>query len=599
MSSLYERSSDLLEQLRGLFDLSEVPFTDRGSRILVFQGEGNALDFGIVGFLAGERPPAAVRVWFLADDGAVRPLQSIVGPDRVDLLIGDQAQVMTFVDDGRLIVGLPIGRTRLVLETQKGAVPLLMDRGLRVGQAIGESIDITFTGNPEISINGGTATVSIDEAGENSFWAQLTVNDDPIQVDGERSMAQILSESSERWVSHLLLDHTSPPTESLSVATALWVLAANTVRLGSGREMQMPAKSFYQGLWGWDSYFHAFALSRFVPEMARTQLRILLDNQLPDGQLPDAVGFDGRVIAHSRDVPSTSPALLPLAARSGNDHIEHPGAPLTKPPLAPWAVWKLHERCPSREFLEETYQRLVASHQWWFDRSDPDGDGLPDYLHPYSSGLDNNPLFDGGGWAGPPDLPAYLARGYDALAAIADVLERPSEAATWRSEAERIVALLIDLRWDSRQGRFRTVGVDDAPQTPLELMPLFTGRLPAAIADRLVARLTDPAKFWPRYPVPSVAVDEAKFDPISMCRGPTWVNINYLLIDGLEKSGYFDVAVELKRRTIDLLSSNTGMFEFYNPLSGRPPATAARFFSWTAAVFLDLSWPGSNSSSAE
>ncbi len=74
--------------------------------------------------------------------------------------------------------------------------------------------------------------------------------------------------------------------------------------------------------------------------------------------------------------------------------------------------------------------------------------------------------------------------------------------------------------------------------TPFNLFPLITGRMPQAIADRLVQHLTDPTEFWTSYPVPSVALNDPKFNPLQMWRGPTWANINYLLIDGLFRSGY-------------------------------------------------------------
>ncbi len=83
-------------------------------------------------------------------------------------------------------------------------------------------------------------------------------------------------------------------------------------------------------------------------------------------------------------------------------------------------------------------------------------------------------------------------------------------------------------------------------RTPFNLFPLLTGQLPAAISRRLVDHLTDTHQFWSRYPVPSVAMDDPKYDPFQMWRGPTWVNINYLLIEGLMRSGYGDLARDLR-----------------------------------------------------
>lgn len=62
--------------------------------------------------------------------------------------------------------------------------------------------------------------------------------------------------------------------------------------------------------------------------------------------------------------------------------------------------------------------------------------------------------------------------------------------------------------------------------------------------ERLVAHLTDERQFWTRYSVPTVAMDDPKYHPGKMWRGPTWVNVNYLLIEGLQRSGYADLAIQ-------------------------------------------------------
>jgi glycogen debranching enzyme len=85
-----------------------------------------------------------------------------------------------------------------------------------------------------------------------------------------------------------------------------------------------------------------------------------------------------------------------------------------------------------------------------------------------------------------------------------------------------------------------------------------------------------------------VALDDPKHDPLQMWRGPTWVNINYLFIEGLIKSGYPDVARELRRRTLDLLAGRPDIYEYYHPQTGANPPKAASIFGWSAAIYIDL-----------
>ena len=73
-----------------------------------------------------------------------------------------------------------------------------------------------------------------------------------------------------------------------------------------------------------------------------------------------------------------------------------------------------------------------------------------------------------------------------------------------------------------------------------------------------------------------------------MWRGPTWANINYLLIDGLFRSGFADLARELRFRTLELLAGQKDFFEYYHPQSGENPPKAAPIYGWSAALFIDL-----------
>ena len=125
-------------------------------------------------------------------------------------------------------------------------------------------------------------------------------------------------------------------------------------------------------------------------------------------------------------------------------------------------------------------------------------------------------------------------------------------------------------------------------RTPFNLFPLITGRMPQEINDRLVAQLTDPRQYWPRFPVPTVALDDPKFNALQMWRGPTWVNINYLLVEGLRRCGYPDLARDLGLRTLEMMGQHEDIYEYYHPETGEKPPKAAPIFGWSSALFIDL-----------
>jgi hypothetical protein len=113
-------------------------------------------------------------------------------------------------------------------------------------------------------------------------------------------------------------------------------------------------------------------------------------------------------------------------------------------------------------------------------------------------------------------------------------------------------------------------------------LPLLTATEHAA---ELVERLRDPERYWPAHPVPSVPVDAVEFQELRYWKGPTWVNTNWAIVEGLRYQGHPDLADELRRRTLALVDEH-GFAEYFSPLTG--DGHGAPEFSWTAALTVDL-----------
>ncbi|MFE5672751.1 amylo-alpha-1,6-glucosidase [Agromyces sp. NPDC056523] len=376
-----------------------------------------------------------------------------------------------------------------------------------------------------------------------------------------------------------------------------WVLGANTVELphlGDARAV-VPSKIGYVGLWQWDAYFIAVGLRHGDPELAREQLDLALRFPTPDGQLPDVIHEEG-ILASSDDLPAADRETL----RRAGSAVADPSAPvpLTKPPLAAWAMRKVLEADGADpDWVRRMIGTIRRSQEWWFAHSDLDGDGLPEYGHPYSSGLDDSPVFDGPLPTTTPDLAAYLVR---QDLELADLVERwgaepepdagrAAAASAHRERARRTLAHLLTL-WDEPTGRFRSLaaGRPVASDTIVGLMPLLTGGLPEAIVETLVTALDDPRRFATRWPIPTVAVGDPDHDPQRMWRGPVWVNTNALVADGLERSGHPDRARTLAERTLELVMHAGGPHEYFDPNTGERAAGATTAFGWSAALFIDL-----------
>jgi hypothetical protein len=117
------------------------------------------------------------------------------------------------------------------------------------------------------------------------------------------------------------------------------------------------------------------------------------------------------------------------------------------------------------------------------------------------------------------------------------------------------------------------------------LMPLYAGTASPERAKQLVHLLENEHIFGPIYPVPSAPLNSPVFSPERYWQGPSWVNTNWLIIDGLKRYGFHDHAAALTETTLEMVEKG-GMAEYFDPNTGEPLGAAN--FSWTAALTLDL-----------
>jgi hypothetical protein len=117
------------------------------------------------------------------------------------------------------------------------------------------------------------------------------------------------------------------------------------------------------------------------------------------------------------------------------------------------------------------------------------------------------------------------------------------------------------------------------------LMPLYAGSISQERAGQLLRLLENEHAFGPAFPVPTVPVNSFWFKPKLYWQGPTWVNTNWLIIDGLNRYGFKEHAAALRESTLEMVGKSN-CNEYFNPLTGEP--AGADNFSWTAALAIDM-----------
>ena len=182
---------------------------------------------------------------------------------------------------------------------------------------------------------------------------------------------------------------------------------------------------------------------------------------------------------------------------------------------------------------------------------------------------------------------SILAAANRALAAIAAALGEsiPPELAARFARTETAIEAL----WDDEAGEYfsrdASTGEPIRSSTVATFLPLYAGVASHAHASRLIARLREPSGFWPRFPVPSVPTDAPEFRVEMYWQGPTWINTNWMIAEGLDRYGEAAPARELRERSLTMVAES-GYYEYFSAITG--DGYGAPDFSWTAALVLDL-----------
>jgi glycogen debranching enzyme len=567
-----------IENLHNRIDLVNIPFTDRGSRIMLFRRD-NELYFRLAERWEKAqdrmghyrmRPPIISHFTLLNAEGEPLAFDVESYPHLARLITASGSFDWIFTDPETLLLHLPEGEWgfQFVAQAEQGQLR-------RRGGTLRGIRNIAYTTNARLLTNemslipndGYQIKTMVEVSDGNALLLNITP-----RLGFNQSLPDTnveIAAAKDRWEQWF---RATPPVLDMyrqQYDYAWWVMRAGLLsqRYFFTREALAPSKIHYVGVWQWDQFFHALAYRHVNTRLAEDQIRIVLDHQRADGMLPDAIHDEGLVVRLAAPVE----------------------ADVTKPPLAAWAVYKVFEVSHHHDFLEEVYEPLALWHEWWINNNS-DEHGLCVYRHPFSSGLDDSPLWDFGMPVTSPDLNTYLCIQQDTLARIAELIGRPEDAARYRDRTVELVQRMLDTLWNEQFGMFLPIHNGEFIQviTPFSLLPLWTNRLPDAVKSQLLNHLTNPATFWTEFPLATVSVSDPTFNPFQMWRGPSWPNINYLLVEALTDIGEKALAGKLRRKTLDMIARRNDIYEYYNPLTGESPPKAAPIFGWTSAVFIDL-----------
>ena len=359
-----------------------------------------------------------------------------------------------------------------------------------------------------------------------------------------------------RFPSHL----SEPTRRTLTKALSVMKSQVCTPEGPIAHRWTTPDRWPHRRMWLWDSVFHAIGWRHLDPALARDMISAVFDRQQADGFIP-----------HMMDPQKISP--------------------MTQPPVLALGVSLVLEKQAAPEWLAELYPKLCAYLRWDMANRDSDGGGLLEWdiegdpnCRSGESGMDNSPRFDSATRLDAMDFNSFLAHECELLADFARQLGHTEGASEWAAHAERLNHLIQTKLWSPTAQFFMDYDVEWNHASSIlassGFMPLVCGAATSAQAAALVAHLKNPSTFGTAFPVPSVAACHTDCYAKDMWRGPTWINMNWLIARGLDRYGYYAEAAQLRLRTRQEIETyceaHGSIFEFYDDRGEVPPTLLLR-----------------------
>ena len=357
-----------------------------------------------------------------------------------------------------------------------------------------------------------------------------------------------------------------PPGDDRLLKKCFSVMRVNTLApegdASSGviaRTWSTPDRVPHKRMWLWDSVFHSLAMNRFDPEIACDFLLAVLDTQREDGMIPHFSGPDGRT---SR---------------------------ITQPPILAWGVWENYNVLRDKTRLQLALPKLERYLEWNLAHRDQNGNHLLEWFiegdplcRSGESGLDNSPRFDEAILLDAVDFSTFQARDMACVAQLWRALGEPERAAVWEKRAAAMRHAIHSLLWDDNT-RFYYDRNFDGRLSPVMavtgFLPLLLEDMPADRVERLIGHLKDPNTFATAFPIASVAANDPRWST-DMWRGATWINLNYLVVQGLrlhQRHAEADWLADLTISHVGKYYERYGvLFEFFDAKDERPPTQCDR-----------------------
>ena len=186
---------------------------------------------------------------------------------------------------------------------------------------------------------------------------------------------------------------------------------------------------------------------------------------------------------------------------------------------------------------------------------------------------------------------SILCRANRDLLEIGNIIDQDvKEVKEWVDQTSKAIS---ERMWSTERQQFDPIDLvlsEHIPSaTAAGFMPLFGVATTTEQAKGLYERLNS-LSFCSLhqgncFTIPNYDMSRKEFDSKNYWRGPVWININWMLSQGLKSYGYHEKSDSMKKDLIQL-PVRFGFHEYFDSISGKGYGSDA--FSWTTSLFIDL-----------
>jgi hypothetical protein len=222
-------------------------------------------------------------------------------------------------------------------------------------------------------------------------------------------------------------------------------------------------------------------------------------------------------------------------------HLPTQRDPMVNPPIFTWIELKYFKFSADTSRLKAIFPKLEQYFSWLdsYCRGKNEAEDLY-YTTVIGSGMMNLPRGDMelGGWI---DISSQMALFARDLAAIADLLGNGFKAEYYQRRFSEIARTVQEKLWHANTAFYYDMGREGKQfrvKTISGFWPLLAGIPDQKTAQQLISHLKDSSEFKSFHLFPSVAQDEADFNPRGFYwRGGVWGITDYMIIDALKLYG--------------------------------------------------------------